>query len=400
MAGDPLTGLQLDELRLGGAADLRGLPAPGVEAAAARRGDRRGHVAAQQDALALAALTLGVRHRHGRHQGLGVRVHRRLVQRGAVGELDDLAEVHHRDAVRDVPDHGEVVRDDHVRQAELLLEVVHEVDDLRLDRHVERGDRLVGHDQLRLEGQRAGDADALPLAAGELVRVAVVVLGAQAHQLQEALDLLLHTALGLHALEPEGRRDDRADGVTRVQGAVRVLEDHLDVTAQRAHLPRPQLRDVPALEVDRAARRVLEAGDDPAHGRLAAARLADDAEGLALAHLEVDAVDGLHGADLALQDPLLDGEVLLQPFDLEQHLGALGTLAPRGGLRLLRDHGLGGALCAFRLLGLTHSFGAISSVQIRVRSSAERWQADQCPVATCSSSGRTVRVTFPLGMSA
>ena len=47
------------------------------------------------------------------------------------------------------------------------LEQVH---DAGLDRHVERGDRLVEHDQLGLERERAGDADALALAAGELVR--------------------------------------------------------------------------------------------------------------------------------------------------------------------------------------------------------------------------------------
>ena len=48
-----------------------------------------------------------------------------------------------------------------------------QVHDLRLDGHVERGHRLVGHEQLGLEGERARDADALALAAREVVRVAV-----------------------------------------------------------------------------------------------------------------------------------------------------------------------------------------------------------------------------------
>jgi hypothetical protein len=59
------------------------------------------------------------------------------------------------------------------------LQVHQQVDDLRLDGHVERADRLVADDQLRLEHQRARDADALALAAGELVRVAVDVLRAR-----------------------------------------------------------------------------------------------------------------------------------------------------------------------------------------------------------------------------
>ena len=81
----------------------------------------------------------------------------------------------------------EVVRDEDDRQPEVALEVAQQVEDLRLDRDVEGGDRLVGDDQLRLERERAGHADALPLAAGELVRVAVVVLGVQADLLHQLL---------------------------------------------------------------------------------------------------------------------------------------------------------------------------------------------------------------------
>ena len=79
------------------------------------------------------------------------------------------------DPVADVLDDGEVVGDEQVGQAELLLEVVEQVQHLALDRHVEGGDRLVADDELRVERERPGDPDALALAAGELVRVAVDV---------------------------------------------------------------------------------------------------------------------------------------------------------------------------------------------------------------------------------
>ena len=110
-----------------------------------------------------------------------------LVDRLAVAELDDAAEVHHGDAVGDLPDHRQVVRDEDVGEVELALQVPQQVQDLRLDRDVERGDRLVADDQLRRERERARDADALPLAARELVRVAVEVLGAQADRLEQVL---------------------------------------------------------------------------------------------------------------------------------------------------------------------------------------------------------------------
>ena len=67
----------------------------------------------------------------------------------------------------------QVVGDEQVGQVELGLQVLHQVDDLGPDRHVEGRDRLVGDDEVGLDRQGAGDADALALAAGELVRVAV-----------------------------------------------------------------------------------------------------------------------------------------------------------------------------------------------------------------------------------
>ena len=85
--------------------------------------------------------------------------------------------------------------DEDDRQAELALEVAQQVEDLRLDRDVERRDRLVGDQQLGLERERAGDADPLALAAGELVRVAVVVLGVQPDRLHQLLHARLRSPL-------------------------------------------------------------------------------------------------------------------------------------------------------------------------------------------------------------
>ena len=132
---------------------------------------------------------------------LGVRMNRALVEDVHRRLLDDHAEVHDGDPVRDVADDAEIVRDEDVGEPELVLEVVEEVDDLGLDRHVERGDRLVGDDQPRIQGERTRDADPLSLPARELVRIAVDVGRGEADDLQE----LPHT-LG------ESRHPSRGDG--------------------------------------------------------------------------------------------------------------------------------------------------------------------------------------------
>src|SRR3546814_6526191 len=64
--------------------------------------------------------------------------------------------------------------DEEDRHAVAPLDVLDESQDLRLRRHVQRGGRLIGDQQGRLQSQRHRDHDALALAAGELMRIGVV----------------------------------------------------------------------------------------------------------------------------------------------------------------------------------------------------------------------------------
>src|SRR5207302_3209623 len=91
------------------------------------------------------------------------------------------------------------------------------------------------------------------------------------------------------------------------------------------------------VEHNPAAGRVEQAHDTACHRRLAAAGLADDAEGLALLHAEADPVDGLHRRDLLLEDDSArDREVLDEVVDDEQLVAGpvrrrLSRLRLRGG---------------------------------------------------------------------
>jgi hypothetical protein len=84
--------------------------------------------------------------------------------------LNDLAVVHDAHPVGHLAHDAEIVRDQQHRHVELVLELEQQVEDLRLDGHVECRGRLVGDEQVRLVGERHGDHDALALPAGELVR--------------------------------------------------------------------------------------------------------------------------------------------------------------------------------------------------------------------------------------
>ncbi len=201
-----------------------------------------------------------------------------VVERLVRADLDDLAEIHHRHAIAHVAHHRQVVGDEHDRQAEPPLQVAQQVQHLRLDRDVERRHRLVGDQQLRVQRERARHADALALAAGELVRVAVVVLGVQPDRLHQPLHLALALVLvRQQAVDRERLGDDRADRLARVQRRVRVLEDHLHLAPDRLQARALQARDVAALEVDLAGGGLEQAHHQLRGRALAATGLAHDA---------------------------------------------------------------------------------------------------------------------------
>ena len=234
-------------------------------------------------------------------------------QRALVGELHDLAEVHHRHSGRDVLHHREVVRDEQVREPEASLQVLQQVDDLRLDRDIERRYRLVADDEPRLHRDRARDADALALPAGEFVRVAPRVLRRKADQTQEFRHPLAFPALG-QTMQCKGFGEHVADGHSRVERAVRVLENHLHLTAQRAHLALREAEQVAPVEPDLPRSRLDQAQREASGGRLAAARFADQRQSFPGVELEADVVDRANRL-----------EVLDQVFCAQQrrHSGAL-----------------------------------------------------------------------------
>ena len=72
-----------------------------------------------------------------------------------------------------------------IGQAQILLQLLEQVQDLRLNRNVQCGNRLVAHDKLRVHGQSAGDADTLAAATVQLMGIDVSVALSQAYRTHE-----------------------------------------------------------------------------------------------------------------------------------------------------------------------------------------------------------------------
>ena len=215
-----------------------------------------------------------------------------------------------------------------------------DVEDLRLDRHVERRRGLVRDQELRLAGERHRDHRALAHAARELVRVVAQPRPRawDADPVEQLGGTVVRRVLVHAEVRLEHLPDLTADRQHRIQARHRVLEDHRDLAAaDPAQLLVGELEQVLPLELRGARGDPAGAGEDPEQGErrdaLAAAGLADDPERLARRDVERDPVDGM---DRAALGPELD----LQVVDLDRSGSAsLGTAraasgrAPRGARR-------------------------------------------------------------------
>src|SRR5262249_3650334 len=167
------------------------------------------------------------------------------------------------------------------------------------------------------ERERAGEADALPLAAAELVRVALEVGRVQPDEVEEFGDAHLALRACADAVDDQRFFDNLPRPHARVQRRVRILKDDLHVAARLAQ-PRPcELEHVlPAKPYLSGSR--LDQPEHAASGRgLATSRFADQPERLPFLDREADVVNGENRRAFAEQ-PRIAHEALHEMRDLNE----------------------------------------------------------------------------------
>ena len=100
-----------------------------------------------------------------------------MANTSAIGPASTISPLLHDDhVVGDAAHDIEVVGDEQHRHADLRLQVLEQLQDLRLHGDVERGRRLVGDEEVRPVGERHRDHHPLALAAGKLMRIGAEAL--------------------------------------------------------------------------------------------------------------------------------------------------------------------------------------------------------------------------------
>ena len=199
--------------------------------------------------------------------------------------------------------------DDHHGDAQLLVDVLDEGQDGVGRIGVQRTGGLIAEQDFGVGGQRTGNGDALFLAAGELGRVGVGLIG-QAHHFQQLPGALFGIGL-LHARKLHREADVLQAAALHQQ--IELLEDHGDVAAALTQGCGGQGLHRGAVDDDTALGGALQQ-IDAAHQRgFARARHTDDAVDGAIGDGQVDVLQRIHRAVLHL-------EGLGKVFDLDHDL--------------------------------------------------------------------------------
>ncbi len=230
--------------------------------------------------------------------------------------LQKVTEVQHADTVGDVLDHGQVMGNEEVGRAGLLLNVLHQVHHLGLNGHVQCRNTLIRDDQLRVHDERPGNAHTLTLTAGELMGITGCMLGCETYLLQDGLHLGISLLLRLAGtVNIQTLADDVLHLLAGIQRGHGVLEDHLHLGPQHiVGILVQTTADLRAVEEDLAVCRIVQTDDGTSDGGLSGAGLSHEAVGLAGIDLEAHIVHGLHCKGLG------NLEILLQPRNLKERL--------------------------------------------------------------------------------
>ena len=162
-----------------------------------------------------------------------------LRQFTTICQFHQITQIHNTDTVGNMLYHREIMSDKQIGQPSLLLQIFKHIDDLRLNRYIQCGNRLITDDEFRIYCQRSGNTNSLTLSAGKLMGIAVSMLRIQPY-LTEHLNnhIISFLFIGCQMMDINGFSHNIADGHTGIQTCIGILEYNLHFLTIRKHIHR------------------------------------------------------------------------------------------------------------------------------------------------------------------
>lgn len=101
----------------------------------------------------------------------------------SAAQLYHLPQIHDHNSIGHMVHHGQVVRDKQISKFPLLLNVLHKIQNLCLNRDVQGRYRFITYDELRLKRQCPGNSNTLSTSAVQLVGIGICQTLRQSHRI-------------------------------------------------------------------------------------------------------------------------------------------------------------------------------------------------------------------------
>ena len=159
-------------------ANFFGVDTAGSKAASRLGFDGRRNFSFQKNSL---SLHINVRNGNGRKQCLGIGMGRMLEKLFTRAEFHDFTQIHYHDIGGNVLVHRQIVGNEQISQGSLLLEILHQIQDLGLYRYIQSRYRLIAYDELGVQSQGPGNTNALAAATVQFMGIGSSQIPGKSH---------------------------------------------------------------------------------------------------------------------------------------------------------------------------------------------------------------------------
>ena len=132
-----------------------------------------------------------IRDRNCCQKRLRIWVQRLRTQFIAFCQLHHTSKIHDTNSIRYVPDHRNIMSNKQIRKTQLILQIFHHINYLRLNRNIQCRNRLITDNKLRIYCQSSGDSYSLLLSTGKLMRETVGMFCIQSYNTKQLFDFFL-----------------------------------------------------------------------------------------------------------------------------------------------------------------------------------------------------------------